>query len=158
MKGKEWSLEAFNKMYNLLGTKFDYDYPESMMAELGQKMVIENLQKGIFTKSQGAIIFEGEEYGLHNRVFINSLGLPTYEAKDLGNAPTKYKDFPYDKSYIITANEINEYFKVVLTALGKINSDLAKKTIHIGHGIVRLPDGKMSSRTGKVMTGQYLME
>lgn len=158
MSGKEWSLEAFNKMYELLGTTFDYDYPESMMAELGQKMVIENLQRGIFTKSQGAIIFEGEKYGLHNRVFINSLGLPTYEAKDLGNAPTKYKDFPYDKSYIITANEINEYFKVVLTALGKINPNLAKKTIHIGHGIVRLPDGKMSSRTGKVMTGQYLID
>lgn len=157
MKGKDWSLEAFEIMYKILGTKFDYDYPESMMAELGQKMVLEYLGKGIFKKSEGAVIFEGEKYGLHDRVFINSLGLPTYEAKDLGNAPTKYKDFPYDKSFIVTANEINEYFKVVLTALGRINPSLAKKTVHIGHGIVRLPEGKMSSRTGKIMTGEALL-
>ncbi len=158
MKGKDWSLEAFEEMYKKLGTQFDYDYPESMMAELGQKMVLENLKKGIFKKSEGAVIFEGEKYGLHNRVFINSLELPTYEAKDLGNAPTKYKDFPYDKSYIVTANEINEYFKVVLTALSKINPNLAKKTIHVGHGIVRLPDGKMSSRTGKILTAESILD
>lgn len=158
MKGKTWSLQAFDEMYKKLGTKFDYDYPESMMAELGQKMVLEYLGKGVFKRSEGAVIFEGEKYGLHNRVFINSLGLPTYEAKDLGNAPTKFKDFPYDLSYIITANEINEYFKVVLTALSKINPSLAKKTIHIGHGIVRLPEGKMSSRTGKIMTGEFLID
>jgi len=157
MKGKTWSLQAFDEMYKILGTNFDYDYPESMMAELGQKMVLEYLEKGVFKKSEGAVIFEGEKYGLHNRVFINSLGLPTYEAKDLGNAPTKFKDFPYDLSYIITANEINEYFKVVLNALSKINLSLAKKTIHIGHGMVRLPEGKMSSRTGKIMTGEFLI-
>lgn len=157
MKGRAWSLQAFDEMYKILGTRFDFDYPESMMAELGQKMVLEYLDKGIFKKSEGAVIFEGEKYGLHNRVFINSLGLPTYEAKDLGNAPTKFKDFPYDLSYIITASEINEYFKVVLTALSKINPSLAKKTIHIGHGIVRLPEGKMSSRTGKIMTGEFLI-
>ncbi|MBI3620129.1 arginine--tRNA ligase, partial [Candidatus Roizmanbacteria bacterium] len=127
------------------------------VGEIGATLVKEYLKQGIFTKSQGAIIFEGEKYGLHNRVFINSLGLPTYEAKELGLAPTKYKNWPYDTSIIVTGNEINEYFKVLITALKKIFPDLGKKTYHIGHGMVRLPEGKMSSRTGKIITGESLL-
>ncbi len=157
-KGKEWSLEAFEEIYKILGTKFDFYYPESIVGEFGMKLVLDNVKKNIFTKSEGAIIFDGEKYGLHTRVFINSLGLPTYEAKELGLAPTKYKDFQYDKSYIVTGNEINDYFKVLLTALKQINPTLAEKTTHIGHGMVRLPEGKMSSRTGKIMTGESLIE
>ena len=117
-----------------------------------------HLEKGVFKKSDGAIIFEGEKYGLHNRVFINSLGLPTYEAKELGLAPAKYKDFPYDLSIIITGNEINEYFKVLLKALSLVSPVLSSKTKHIGHGMVRLPTGKMSSRTGSVITGEWLLD
>src|SRR5690606_20581967 len=113
---------------------------------------------GVFKESDGAVIFLGEEYGLHNRVFINSLGLPTYEAKELGLAPAKYEYFPYDQSIVITGNEIKEYFKVLLKALSLIRPELAEKTLHIGHGMVRLPEGKMSSRTGNVITGEWLLD
>jgi len=156
-KGREWSLAHFEEIYKILGTKFDKYYFESEVGKRGKKIVEENLKKGIFEKSDGAIIFPGEKYGLHSRVFINSLGLPTYEAKELGLAPTKYDDFAYDQSVIITGNEINEYFKVLLKALEQINPELRVKTKHISHGMVRLPSGKMSSRTGNVITGDWLI-
>ena len=89
--------------------------------------------------------------------FINSQGLPTYEAKELGLAPYKYEEFPYDLSVIVTGNEINEYFKVLLKALSMIRPELAERTRHISHGMVRLPTGKMSSRTGSVITGDSLL-
>ena len=156
--GRQWSLEAFEVIYKRLGTKFDFYYFESEVGEPGKKLVLEFLKKGVFEKSDGAIIFRGEKMGLHNRVFINSLGLPTYEAKEMGLAPTKYKDFPYDVSIIVTGNEVSAYFKVVLAALSKVSPDLAKKTTHIGHGMVRLPEGKMSSRTGNIKTGEWLLD
>jgi arginyl-tRNA synthetase len=156
--GRKWSLEYFDTIYKRLGTKFNNYYFESEVEKLGQKIVEENLKKGIFEKSQGAIIFPGKKYGLHDRVFINSLGIPTYEAKELGLAPTKYKDFAYDQSIIITANEINEYFKVLIKAMSLIYPELGEKTLHIGHGMIRLPEGKMSSRTGKVITGASLLD
>lgn len=156
--GRKWSLEYFETIYKRLGTKFDFYYFESETGKSGLEFVKEYLKKGVFKESDGAVIFEGEKYGLHNRVFINSLGLPTYEAKDLGLAPKKYQDFPYDLSIIVTGNEVNEYFKVILKALEIINPDLAKKTKHIGHGMVRLPSGKMSSRSGDVLTGEWLLE
>lgn len=157
-KGKKWSLDYFEKIYKRLGTKFERYYFESEAGQIGLNLVKEYLKKGIFEKSEGAIIFPGEKYGLHNRVFVNSEGLPTYEAKELGLAPTKYKDFPYDKSIIVTGNEINEYFKVVLATLSKINPGLASKTVHISHGMVRLSGGKISSRLGNIISGESLLD
>ena len=157
-KGRKWSLDYFETVYQRLGTKFDYYYFESVAGKVGLEFVKENLKKGIFQESKGAIVFPGEKYGLHTRVFVNALGLPTYEAKDLGLAPTKYKDFPYDESVIVTGNEINEYFRVVITALKQIDPKLGEKVHHLSHGMVRLPEGKMSSRTGKVLTGEWLLD
>ena len=158
-KGKEWSLEHFDELYKKLGTKFDYFIFESQVSDLGKEIVEKGLKDGIFEKGdKGAVIFKGEKYGLHTRVFINSEGLPTYEAKDLGLAEIKYKKYAYDKSVIVTGNEVNDYFKVMLCAMDKVAPNLAEKTKHIGHGMLRLSEGKMSSRTGKVITGESLIE
>lgn len=156
--GRAWSLAAFEEIYARLGTKFDNYFFESLVAEQGIQIVREYLKRGIFESSQGAVIFPGKKYGLHDRVFINSLGLPTYEAKELGLAPEKFKRFAYDRSIIITGNEIDEYFKVLLCALNLIRPDLATKTTHLSHGMVRLPEGKMSSRKGNVLTGVWLID
>lgn len=155
--GRSWSLDYFETVYDRLGTKFDFYYPESITGEIGYPLVKEYLKKGVFEKSKGAVIFAGSKHGLHDRVFINSLGLPTYECKDLGLAVAKYNDFKYDLSLPVTGNEINEYFQVVLKAVSFINPELAVKNVHIGHGMVRLPEGKMSSRTGKVLGGEWLI-
>jgi len=158
-EGKKESLEHFDEIYKKLGTKFDDFIFESQTGEIGKKIVEKGLEKGIFEKGDnGAIIFKGEKYGLHTRVFINSEGLPTYEAKDLGLAEIKYKKYHYDQSVIVTGNEVNDYFKVMLCAMSQINPKLAERTKHIGHGMLRLPEGKMSSRTGKVITAESLIE
>lgn len=157
--GRQWSLAYFETIYERLGTKFAGYYPESRTGEFGYGMVMDGLEKGVFEKGEGgAVIFPGSKYGLHDRVFINSLGLPTYETKDFGNAVAKEKDFPYDKSVIVTGNEINEYFHVVIKALSMVYPELGAKTVHMGHGMVRLPEGKMSSRTGKIKTGESLLD
>lgn len=157
-KGRKWSLDYFEQLYKRLGTNFEDYYFEGKVGEYGLKIVKDNLKKGVFIEDNGAIIFKGEDFGLHTRVFVNSFGLPTYEAKDLGLAPLKYESYKYDKSFIITANEINEYFKVVLKAMEQINPELAEKTVHIGHGVMRFKEGKMSSRTGDIISGDGLIE
>lgn len=156
--GRKWSLDYFETIYRRLGTTFDFYYFESKAGEVGIELVKKSLAEGIFKESDGAIVFPGEKFGLHTRVFINSLGLPTYEAKELGLAPTKYKDFPYDESIIVTGNEINEYFRVLLAALKQVFPDLGAKTRHLSHGMVRIPSGKMSSRKGNVLTGEWLLD
>ena len=81
---RQWSYDYFDKFYAQIGTKFEKYYPESSVAELGLQTVRQQLAKGVFEESAGAVIFDGQKYGLHTRVFINSEGIPTYEAKDIG--------------------------------------------------------------------------
>jgi len=157
-EGKKWSLEYFNEIYKRLGTRFDNFILESQVAGFGKEVVEKNIGKVFEKGDNGAIVFKGENHGLHTRVFINSQGLPTYEAKELGLAKIKYDKFKYDASVIITGNEINAYFKVLLSAMKQIFPELAEKTKHIGHGMMRLPEGKMSSRTGNVITAEFLIE
>jgi arginyl-tRNA synthetase len=139
-----------------LATTFDNYIFESKTGPNGKKIVEKNIGK-VFEKSEGAVIFKGENYGLHTRVFISKEGLPTYEAKELGLAKIKYDRIRYDKSIVVTGNEINEYFKVLLKAMSMIYPPLALKTVHVSHGMLRLPEGKMSSRTGKVITAVVLL-
>ena len=154
--GRKISLEHFEEIYKKLGTKFDYYFFESETGPIGKELVKKNIGK-IFEESNGAIIFRGENAGLHTRVFVNSEGLPTYEAKDLALAKIKNERYDYEKSIVITANEQKEYYKVVLEAMKQIYPELAKKTKHISHGILRLSSGKMSSRTGLVITSESLI-
>jgi arginyl-tRNA synthetase len=156
-KGRKVSLEHFEEIYKKLGTKFDEYFFESETSLIGKNLVEENVGK-VFEKSDGAIIFKGEDFGLHTRVFINSEGLPTYEAKDLVLAKVKAGRYDYDKSIVITASEQKEYYKVVLEAMKQIFPSLSEKTKHITHGMLRLPSGKMSSRTGDVITGESLID
>lgn len=157
--GRAWSLEHFEEIYQKLGTKFVHYFFESDVAEKGMAMVEEQLDNGVFRESEGAIIFDGEPYGLHKRVFMNSLGLPTYEAKEIGLNITKYETEPeLDLSIVITAEEQKEYMRVVLKAIEQFWPEVTEKTLHMTHGMMRFAGGKMSSRTGNVITGESLIE
>ncbi len=155
--GRKLSLEYFEELYKKLGTKFDYYFFESVTGPLGKEIVERNLG-GVFEKGEGgAVVFKGENHGLHTRVFLNSEGLPTYEAKELGLSKYKHDTYPYDTSVIVTGNEVNDYFQVLLRAMSLVFPELEKKTKHISHGMLRLPSGKMSSRTGDVITAEWLI-
>ena len=142
-----------------LGTKFDVEIFESQVGTLGVEIVKKHIGD-IFIESEGALVYPGEKVGLHTRVFVNSKGLPTYEAKDLGNFTKKNELFPdWTKSIVITGNEQTEYFKVLYAALREVFKVPAEKKLeHIGTGFLTLTTGKMSSRKGNVLTGESLLE
>jgi arginyl-tRNA synthetase len=157
---REWSYIGFDKLYEQLQVKpFERTLPESEATPAGIKMVEKGLKEGVFEKSDGAVVFRGEDHGLHTRVFMNSAGLPTYEAKDLGLAATKWQDYHFDQNFIITGNDIVEYMKVVLKALSHFYPEVAQRTNHLTHGMIKLPGGvKMSSRKGNVLRAADILE
>ncbi|QQR50489.1 arginine--tRNA ligase [Candidatus Nomurabacteria bacterium] len=157
--GRGVTLAAFESLYTILGTKFDYSFFESEMAPIGLAIVNEYLEKGIFEKSDGAVVFHGEKYNpaLHTRVFVNSQGLPTYETKELGLTKQKFAYENPDLSIVTTAVEQGEYMKVVKEAMRQIEPLWADRTMHITNGMMRLVSGKMASRKGNVVTGESLL-
>ncbi|MDD4900960.1 MAG: arginine--tRNA ligase [Patescibacteria group bacterium] len=155
---RKWSLDYFGGIYKRLNTKFDRLYFESEVFQRGREVVLENLEKQIFKKSDGAVIFEGEKYGLHTRVFINSEGNPTYEAKDMGLAKLQFAEFNPAKIIHLVGPEQVEYFKVIIKALELILPETKGRERHLPYGWVRLKAGKMSSRLGNVVLGEWLLD
>ncbi len=156
---RQWSYDGFNVFYERIKVHFDRFYPESEATPLGVLEVDKQLRRGIFEKSDGAVVFAGEKFGLHTRVFINSQGLPTYEAKELGLFQLKKRDYNPDRSLIITGNEQEQYMAVVLKALEQFDPGLAASTTHLSHGLVRLTGGKkMSSRKGVVLRATDILD
>ncbi len=148
---RQWSYDYFDEFYRQLGSKFEKYYPESETAPVGLATVKEHVPD-VYQESDRAIVFKGEPYGLHTRVFINSEGLPTYEAKDVGLIMKKWNDYHFDQSIVITGNDIVEYMRVVLKSIEQFKPELAKRTTHLTHGIVKLAGGeKMSSRKGNIL-------
>jgi arginyl-tRNA synthetase len=157
---RQWSYDYFEVLYRELQVHpFDRVIPESEVTPLGIQTVKEQLAKGVYKESDGAVVFEGEPFGLHTRVFINSQGLPTYEAKDVGLILTKWRDYRYDKSYYITANEQAQYFQVMFKSVEQFLPEAALRAYSMTHGVVKLQGGvKMSSRKGNVVTALEILE
>ena len=157
-KTREWSYQAFDEFYSRIGAKFDKYIPESEIAELGTKIVLENVPK-VYEKSNGAIVFKGENHNLFTNVFINSEGLPTYGAKDVGLIFKKWQDYRFDKSIIITSSEQEMYMKVVQKSIEQFRPELSNSSIHFTHGFVRLVGGtKMSSRLGNILGANEVLD
>jgi arginyl-tRNA synthetase len=156
---RQWSYDYFAVLYEQLQViPFDRYIPESEVTPLGLQTVEAQRATGVFKDSGGAVVFEGEPYGLHTRVFINSAGLPTYETKDVGLSLTKWQDYHFDESIIITASEQAQYMQVVIKAIEQFAPEPAQRTRHLTHGVVKLQGGiKMSSRTGNVVTALEIL-
>lgn len=158
MQGITTSRARLGELCEMLGTQFDAEFFESDVSEKGTALVREHIGD-VFEESNGAVIFRGERHGLHTRVFLNSQGLPTYEAKDMGNFAKKQSLYPtWTRSYVVTGGEQREYFKVLISALKEVFPEAKDKIIeHIPTGFLTLTTGKMSSRKGNVLTGESLL-
>ena len=157
-RGRELSYEYFDEFYAKIGVKFDKYYPESTVAERGLQEVKAHID-ATYEESDGAIVYRGEKVGLHTRVFINREGVPTYETKDVGLLFTKWDDYHFDESVVITGNEQDDYMKVVLASVQEYAPELVERTSHLTHGMVRLPGNvKMSSRKGNFLKAVDVLE
>lgn len=157
---RTWSYDYFVELYQQLRvTPFDRVIPESEIVPLGLATVREQLARGVYEESEGAVVFKGEPYGLHTRVFINSKGLPTYETKDVGLLMKKWQDYHFDRSIVITATEQQQYMAVMLKSVEQYAPELATKSVHTTHGLVKLKGGiKMSSRKGNAADALEILE
>lgn len=146
---KTINLDYFIATTARLGSHFDAYIFESEAGKVGEELVREHLES-VFKKSEGAIIYEGEQEGLHTRVFINREGRPTYEAKDLGLLSLKFQRYNPDLSLFITDHEQSSHFAVVAAAANKIDPVWKERSVHRTHGRMTFKGQKMSSRLGGV--------
>ena len=154
---KQWSYDEIDANVARLGNvPIERRYAESETEELGKALIIEKTP-GVFKKSDGAYIFEGSKYGSFDNVFIGSHGNGLYGAHDMGLIQLKYQDFPnLDLSVTVNGEEQAAYFRGVIAASELAIPELKGKLFNYATGLVKLSTGKMSSRTGEVVTIEWL--
>jgi len=157
-KTRKWSLDYFEQIYKRVYSHFDRYYFEGEVAQKGKELVLKGLEKGVFKKSKGAIIFPGSKYGLHDRVFVTKEGNPTYEGKDMELGRLQFEEYSPDLIIHNVGPEQKEYFQVIFKALEELFPHTKGKEYHLIYGWVRLKKGKMSSRLGNVITGDWLLD
>jgi len=157
--GKKWSLEKFSQIYKRVYTHFHKEYMETETLKNSIKYIEKALKKKILKKSQGAIIFDGKKFGLDTRVFVNKQGLLTYEGKELGLAYMEFSDFgEIDLNIHVVAVEQISFFKVTFKVEELLDPKKFKgKQYHLAYEFVGLKSGKMSSRKGKIVLGNDIL-
>lgn len=155
----DWSFEQINSTIARLGNvTIEKRYLESAADSLGVKTVKANTP-GVFKQSDGAYIFEGSKHGSFDNVFVGSNGRGLYGARDVGLVQLKKADFPeLDQSIVVTGGEQGAYFRGVNAACEMIFPELKGKLKNYPTGLVKLATGKMSSRTGDVITIDWLFD
>ena len=148
---REKSYEAFQKNYDLLGVKFDAVVGESEFIEQGKKIVKEALEKKIAFVDKGGETVVKLEPAMPNFVVLRSNGTTLYSTRDLALAAFKHEKFSFDQSVILTASEQNLHFRQIIKTLQLLGRSYAKDYKHIGFGLISLPEGKLSSRAGRVV-------
>jgi arginyl-tRNA synthetase len=157
-KTRQLSLDSLETIYRELDTKFNAYFFEGNMEKPGKDIVKELLKKGIAEVSAGATIANLENYNLGVWVLLRSDGTVLYSAKDIALAEMKYKKFKLDKSIIVVGAaqtlHMNQLKKILEISGFKHYNGYS----FIPYAEVRLPSGKMSSRTGENILYSEFME
>ena len=157
---KDLSLKEFQRVYDLLGSKFDSWNGESFYSDKMPE-VIEKLEKsGKLVESQGAKIIDLEDEGTPTPCIIEkSNGSTTYATRDLAAILYRARTYDFDKVLYLTSYEQALHFKQVFTVAKYLDLDekYLKGLIHVPFGMVQLPTGKMSTREGNIIKLEELL-
>ena len=159
-KFRELSLQEFQKVYDLLGSKFDSWNGESFYSDKMPE-VIEILEKtGKLVESQGAKIIDLEDKGINTPCIIEkSNGSTTYATRDLAAILYRARTYDFDKALYVTSYEQVLHFKQVFEVAKLLGLDekYTKGLEHVSFGMVLLPEGKMSTREGNIIKLEELL-
>ena len=153
-KFKDLSLKEFQKVYDLLGSKFDSWNGEAFYSDKMPE-VIQILEKsGKLVESQGAKVINLEDKGINTPCIIEkSNGSTTYATRDLAAILYRARTYDFDKALYLTSYEQTLHFKQVfeVAKLLGIDEKYTSGLEHVSFGMVLLPTGKMSTREGNVI-------
>lgn len=155
---RAWSLQEFKEIYHWFEAPFDVDFFESECSLDAQRIVDEYLTKGVFVLDEGAIGVDLKPYKLGFCILRKRDGNTLYATKDLALARRKFEQYHVDRAIYVVADEQNHHFRQVFKVLELMGFPQASQCFHLSYGMVKLPEGKMSSRDGSAVPFTTLRE
>ncbi len=148
---KKITLEEVDKIYKLLNVEFDSYAGESFYNDKMTPVVEELKEKGLLKTSEGASIVDLEEHGMPPCLILKSDGSSLYATRDMAAAVYRKNTYDFYKCLYVVAYQQNLHFKQFFKVLELMGKDWAKDMIHVAYGMVSLESGSMSTRAGKVV-------
>lgn len=153
----EWSLREFDRIYRLLGIKFDYQLGESFYQDKTAAMIEECKKKKIAEMSQGALVIFYPN-GLTPGILIKSDGATTYLTRDLATLNYRLRRFKPTKIIYHVGNEQTLHFQQLFEAAKLLGWVKSFQLIHARHGLIRTKEGKFSTRLGRTINLEELIK
>lgn len=148
---REESLKEFTRVYKMLGIEFDSYNGESFYSDKMPRFVKELEDKGLLQESQGAQIVDLEKYGMSPALIKKSDGSTLYITRDIAAAVYRKETYDFAKNIYVVASQQNLHFQQWFKILELMGYDWAKDCVHVPFGLVSLEDGTMSTRHGRVV-------
>ena len=148
---REISLKEFNKVYDMLNIKFDSYAGESFYSDKMPAVVEELKEKNLLKESEGAYLVDLEEYGMPPALIMKRDGSTLYTTRDITAAFYRKKTYDFYKNIYVVASQQNLHFKAWIKVVELMGYEWAKDCIHIPFGMVSLEDGTLSTRKGRVV-------
>lgn len=148
---KSITLAETKKIYDLLDVKFDSYAGESFYNDKMQPVVDELKKDGLLVESEGAMVVKLDDYDMPPCIILRSDGASLYATRDLAAAFYRKKTYDFYKCLYVVAYQQNLHFKQIFKVLELMGEPWAKDMVHVAYGMVSLEDGAMSTRHGRVV-------
>ncbi len=148
---RDVSYHEFKRIYDKLGVDFDYVTGESFYNELMEKTAASLKSKKLLKESEGAEIVDLEAFGMPPCLIKKSDGSTLYATRDLATAEYRAKTFKPTRLVYVVGSEQSLHFKQVFKVLELMGFEWAQKCAHVGFGLIKFPEGKMSTRKGNII-------
>ncbi|NLJ78949.1 MAG: arginine--tRNA ligase [Tissierellia bacterium] len=155
---RDVSLKEFNKVYNLLGIEFDSYTGESFYSDKMPGVIEEMEQKGLLEESEGAAIIDLEDYGMPPALIKKSDGSTLYTTRDIAAAIYRKEHYNFNKNIYVVGSQQNLHFKQWIKVIELMGYDWADDCVHVPFGMVSLEDGTLSTRRGRVVFLEDVLE
>ncbi|WP_418041352.1 arginine--tRNA ligase [Paenibacillus xylanilyticus] len=154
----EVSMKEFDRMYERLNVQFDHTLGESFYNDKMGAVVEDLKTKGLLEESDGALVVRLEEENMPPCLIIKKDGTTIYPTRDLATAVYRHDVMKADKLLYVVGGEQKLHFKQVFAVLSRMGYEWAANCEHIPFGLMRFEGRKMSTRRGKVVFLQEVLD
>ena len=148
---RDLSLKEFERVYNILGVEFDSYAGEAFYNDKMDVVVNELKEKNLLVESNGAQVVMLDDYNMPPCIVLKGDGASIYATRDLAAAMYRKKNYDFYRSVYVVGTPQALHFKQVFKVLELAGNEWAKDCVHVGFGLVKFADRKLSTRKGEVV-------
>ena len=148
---KSVTLKDAERVYDMLGVKFDSYAGESFYIDKMAPVLDELREKNLLVESDGAQVVDLKDYNMPPCLLLRSDGASLYHTRDLAAAFYRKNTYDFAKCLYVVAYQQDLHFKQLFKVIELMGYEWAKDMEHVAFGMISYEGQALSTRTGHVV-------